>query len=351
MQFTILDKDFKMVETFDVYESLIWNDKFNGYGDFQIITDIGQLNKFVDNAYITSYDSEEVMCIETIQITTDVDRGTKLRVSGRSIESILERRIVWSQTTFDGNFQTCIQTLLNSNVISPSVSDRQIPNFIFEPSVDPVITALTLKVQLYGETLYETIQTLCDTNAIGFKIVLTDDLKLKFMLYRGVDRSYSQSVNTYVLFSPKFDNLFDSTYKESSIPLKTITLVVGEGEGTARKTKTVSIEAGAGVGMNRRELFTDANDVSTNNGEISEATYLTLLEQRGKESLAENISINEFEGRADFNSTYVYGRDFFLGDLVQIRNEYGLEARSRVDEIVYSYSDRAIEIYPVFKNI
>ncbi len=51
-----------------------------------------------------------------------------------------------------------------------------------------------------------------------------------FELYAGFDRSYDQTENPYVIFSPKFENIINSNYIESKASLKTVTLVGGEGE-------------------------------------------------------------------------------------------------------------------------
>ena len=197
-----------------------------------------------------------------IQITSDTEDGNHVTVTGRSLESILDRRIVWGQKLLSGNLQNGIKTLLNENVISPSDSNRKIPNFIFKESIDPAITKLKLEAQYTGDNLYDVIQKICEEQGIGFKITLNDEKQFVFELYAGSDRSYDQTENPYVIFSPKFENIINSNYIESKASLKTVTLVGGEGEGAGRRYTTV----GGGSGLNRRELFTDARDISSNVG-------------------------------------------------------------------------------------
>ena len=105
--------------------------------------------------------------------------------------------------------------MLNENIIEPILVARQIDNFVFEASTDPLITELTIEAQYNGENLYNTIQTLCQINNIGFKITLTDNGFFVFKLYSGTDRSYDQLINPYVTFSPKFENIINSNYIES----------------------------------------------------------------------------------------------------------------------------------------
>ena len=120
--------------------------------------------------------------------------------------------------------------MLNENVISPSDSNRKISNFIFKESTDSAITKLKLEAQYTGDNLYDVIQKICEEQGIGFKITLNDKKQFVFELYAGFDRSYDQTENPYVIFSPKFENIINSNYIESKASLKTVTLVGGEGE-------------------------------------------------------------------------------------------------------------------------
>ena len=115
-----------------------------------------------------------------------------------------------------------------------------------------------------------------------------------------------------------------------------------------RKTSVIAVSNE--TGLDRRELLTDARDISSNtdDGELSPEEYELQLQQRGLEKLSENIVINSFEGQSDTVQLYQYGRDFFMGDIVQIRNEYGIEAKSRIVEIVRSIDKEGFDIYPTF---
>ena len=122
--------------------------------------------------------------------------------------------MIWGQKILTGNLQDAIQTLLNEIVISPTIVDRKISNFIFKKSTDSKITALTIDAQYTGDNLYTVINKLCDANNIGFKVTLNNTNQFVFELYVGADRSYDQDLNPYVVFSPKFDNIITSSYLE-----------------------------------------------------------------------------------------------------------------------------------------
>lgn len=356
MNLMILNTDLDAISIVDIYESFIWTDRYYEYGDFELYTSMTDtiLNFIRQDYYVQNRESEHVMIIEKIHIASDTEDGNHITVTGRSLESILDRRIVWGQKTLSGNFQNGIKTLLNENIISPSDSSRKISNFIFEASTDAAITSLTIDAQYTGDNLYDVISKLCSERSIGFKVTLNEQKQFVFKLYAGTDRSYDQTTNPYVVFSPNFENIINSKYVESKSSLKTITLVGGEGEGSARRYTTV----GSGSGLDRRELFTDARDISSDvtdeNGEqttLTNAEYVALLQQRGKEKLAENVDVTSFEGQVETTIMFKYGEDFFNGDVVQIANEYGHETKARILEIVMSEDEGGSSVYPTFKTI
>lgn len=43
--------------------------------------------------------------------------------------------------------------------------------------------------------------------------------------------------------------------------------------------------------------------------------------------------------------------DFFLGDMVQIVNEYGIEGKARVTEFIRSQSKEGLDSYPTFVTV
>lgn len=189
---------------------------------------------------------------------------------------------------------------------------------------------------------------------MGFKIVLDSQNRFVFSLYKGIDRSYEQSHNSYVIFSPNFNNLVNTNYVQSGMLVKTIALVLGEGEGSERKRATATRKDGNETGLNRKELYVDARDLSmtTEEGEeITDEDYIKQLEQRGKKKLSEYEYEKLFEGEAETEISFKYGRDFNMGDILQISNEYGIETKVRVLEYVRSQSEEGYDVHPTFSSV
>jgi len=364
MELTVLNDSLQNNGVLEVFESLIWTERYYGMGDFELtaaptVENVGFLS---GGRFMSIAESDNLMIVDHISITTDLEAGNKLIVKGQSLESILNWRIIWNPTTLTGNFQDAIGQLLTENALSPEISARRIPRLGFLPSEDPAITELTIDAQLHGEFLGDAIASLCASKNIGFKVNL-NGTNFIFSLYAGADRSYNQEENTFVVFSPENENLLNSDYSSSTQFLKTVNLVLsgGGGDGSATVTTIVEASDGAGSEMTRREMFTNATDItqSVPTGDLTDSEYIAdmaarssdyiaQMQQRGSEELAKNVSTETFTGELGSGTLYTYGVDFFMGDIVQVENEYGQEATSRVIELIRSEDIDGIKVYPTF---
>lgn len=348
MNIRVLSPDLIAKGIIDNYESLIWNECYSDYGDFEIYSTVNEnlLSLCQINNYLMRSDSDRVMIIDRINIKTDTEEGNHITITGRTVESILTRRIIWNQTTISGSVQNGIKTLINDAIINPSDSDRKIENFIFEESDDPAVTSLEMnECQYDGENLYDVIREICCVFKIGFKITLVNN-QWVFKLYAGKDRSYNQDKLPYIVFSHNFGNLIDSDFTVDLTNFKNTSLVAGEGEGTDRKR--ISVSDGS-TGINRRELYYESSVSSTSYEQhVTEQEYLALLQQDGIQNLVDYGVDNKFEGSADISELFVYGRDFFMGDVLQVIDEFGNGARSRVDKLVTTHDNDGLKTYPSF---
>ena len=361
----LLDKKYDAYDAIDRFKSLLWTIRFTKAGEFELYVpaDLDIVKRFHEGDYAQIEDSDRLMIVEDINLQTDAEDGDYLIISGRSLESILERRIIWGMTVITGNFQNGIKTLLERNVISPAIESRKIPNFTFKESTDPRITSLTVEAQYFGENLYEEIEKLCEEKQVGFRVLPKDSGGFEFSLYVGEDRSYNQIKNPWVVFAPNYENLQSSNYLYSKKNLKNATLVGGQGENWSRDT--VEVVSDSSSGLDRRETFTDASGVTNDTSGIENDDTLTeeekqeaiaalteeyneQLKQKGQEELAKTSVTETFDGEIDTSLQYVYRKDFDLGDVVQIVNAYGMEASTRVSEIVISHDTTGKTIVPTF---
>ena len=284
---------------------------------------------------------------------------------------------MWTQTTVSGNLINAVNVLMRDAFLKNSITDRIIPNFyVKKPEANFVKsdgTAFTIeKTQFTGDSIDVIFDNICETLGIGYRILFgyqmrrlygdsidvlnpnnntwvshtLSDYDLVFELYLGVDRSYVQNDRPYVVFSPGFDNIINTNYIDSVNLMKNVTLVLGEDQGNVRKRLIV----GCGQGLDRRELYTDARDLRSSDYGTA-AKYQQAMKQRGLEKLYENSRITSYEGEVEALRSFIYGEDFFMGDVVQISNEYGINGNARVVEWVRSESETGLEVYPTFSGI
>ena len=358
MDILVLNKNFESIHLIDAYKSIIWTERYNKSGDFELYTEVsGEVLKYVTKGtYLSIKESDRTMIVSDITISSDIELGNFIQITGKSLEQLLDRRIVWGMRSLNTNLQSAIKTLLNENVISPSNANRKIPNFVFSDVVDSRITNIKIDKQYTGDNIYTIITDLCSTYDIGFRVLLNNSNQFVFSLYAGVDRSYDNTVNPYVIFSPLFENLVESNYYDTNSNLKTVALIAGEDSGNDRKYVTYSASSDAGI--NRRELFVDARDLQSeyyddNNEQhtMSSAEYNALLTARGKEKISEYVAVTVFEGEVEPYNSFIYKEDYYLGDIVQIENEYGLGGIARITEVVTSDDENGYSVYPTFEMI
>ncbi len=369
MDILVLDEELSTIGIVDTYTSLIWTDRYDEAGDFELylpvsteMIDLLQKDRYLWNSDSSSrfkYDNtlgysvlDNLMIIEDIRIISDIEEGNNLKVTGRSLESILDRRIIWKQKNFEAKgLQSAIFELINENIISPSISARIIPNFHTWNCRDTSISDIKITKQFMGESLYDAIKDLCQEHHVGFHVCLhRTNGNFYFQLYRGTDHSYAQTDNTYVIFSPDFENILNSEFYESNIDYKNVCLVGGEEDGSAKTTEVAGDAYMSGLA--RRETYYDGSSVSktTEDKTLTDAEYKAKLLEEGEKALKDCRMTREFEGEVETSRTFVYGKDFVMGDIVELTNEYGLESRVRIKEFIMNQDDSGYKAYPTFED-
>lgn len=346
MNIYVLNKNLERVGVIDGYASIIWTNRYYSYGDFELyLQATPQIIVLLQEDFYLIREGKEnnAMIIESIQITTDAENGNYLTVKGRCLKSIIYRRVIWEQTSLSGKIETCISRLLTENAINPTIADRKISNFTIGSMVE---TGATMDAQYTGTNLGEAISAICQNYGVGWDVQL--DLQNKdflFVLYSGTDRSYNQKEVPWVVFSNDYENLLNTSYTYDKSKYANVAQVAGEGEGAARRLYTV----GTAADLERYELYVDARDLSSNDGELTDAEYTAQLEERGLEKLAEQTDAQNFDGET-VDYTYKYGKDYFLGDIVEVVNEYDMQASTRVIEVIESEDDSGVYTVPTFSS-
>ena len=363
MEFMILNKNYEAIAMIDTFTSAIWTVRYDECGDFELYTPVrlDYLKSMQIGNYLWNRDSDRLMVIETVEIETDAEKGPQLIVTGRSLESILDRRIIVSSNIFSGTLPAVISSILSKEIISPG-SNRAIPNFRYKETSDERITSIAgLEFTARGENVYDIICSLCQQYKIGWRILPYGSGGFEFELYMGVDRSYNQNDVPYVVFSPSFENLLNSNYIKSYKAYKNAVYAIGtyqeeiviDNQTTYEEVEVTAwgySETSEPTGLARREIFVDNGGINDGEQGGSAISWNKINKEKGLTELGQHQTTTAFEGNLEATRQYVYQEDFNIGDIVQVANEFDITGTVYISEVVMSQDANGISITPTFTS-
>lgn len=341
-----------IVDIVEDYQSAIWNVQYYGQSDFELILagtkknlDALRVNRYLVRGVDMGEDGtfNNVMIINELKLTFDTEQGWLLTATGKGLKSIAGRRVIWNQENITGNAESGIRKIVKDNISAPANSNRKIQGFALDSAQG---FTETIDLQCFGQNLAEWLESVCTSLGYGWDIYIKGG-KYRFKLYRGTDRSYNQQAVPPVVFSNEFDNLLSCNYSYNIGNYKNVALIGGEGQGTAQRTATT----GEAVGLGRYELYVNGSSVSSNGEIITEEQYTAMLQDFGKTQLDATSSTQQFEGEIETTGLYTINRDFFLGDIVQIENEMGIQAVPRIIGIIYAEDENGTSVVPTFSEM
>ena len=316
--------------------SVIWASRYYESGDFELYMSATKehLDLINQGSYVIKDDDEDnIGLIEDYIITNTPEDGDKITVTGRFASGYyLSGRVISQQTQLKGNIQNSIRNLVNANIVNPVDVKRKI-SFIKLGMLDNSITE-KLEMQTTGDNLLTKVEETSKTVGIGFKMPLRKET-LYFEMYKGVDRSYSQNENPWVILSDVYDNLKSCEYEVNTSNITNYAYVAGEGEGLDRKIIGTTNLLEEPIGEFRREVWVDQRNISSNNENITETELINQMKEEGIESL---VGISEaFTGEIS-SQGYTYKKDYFLGDIVTIQksNWNNVYINARIIEVIES---------------
>lgn len=357
MQLYILNSSLLRDEIVEQYESLIWTERYQAFGDFQLDIDpsLADSPLFSQGTFLGIDKSQRVMHIDSVEEKNNDDGKRVLTCKGKSLESkLLERPngyvvnvstpiVLGNGTTTkpadivrnlftaicvtNGTFANDQMPFIQAGVYSPTAGR------ITEPTETPVI-------QTTIGSLYETIRQICEVYGLGFRLIRPlDDSKLYFEVYMGYDRTAAQTARDAVVFSTALDSLTDTSELTVSENLKNVAYVYAPngtmtvyGNGADANT----------AGFDRKTLVVDASDIT----DVAGAGLNAKLTQRGMEALAQSRILQGFDGQIPQAGSYVYGTNYELGDLVEKRSDKGTISQMRVTEQIFISDKTGERSYP-----
>lgn len=354
MEVYTLDPLLRRQYVIDNFESLIWTERFHVYGDFQlnVISSVASRTLLTAGTLLAMNQSYYIMRVESVEDDVDAQGKKLLIVKGRSLEAILLDRVAFlslSDTTTVPKWtitnppatvarkvfhDICVTGVLNSYDVIPFIVEGTfLPMSTIPEPVDPITVDIT------PTTVYDVISSICNTWNLGMRMLRNGDTsQLYFDIYAGSDRTTGQTGLTPVVFAPELDNLQNTKELTTIDKAKNVAYVFSPAGFQA--VYPVGVDPTVG-GFDRRVLVVNATDITSTNPDITSA-----LTQRGREALANARVYQGFDGEISQSSQYQYGRDYRLGDIVEMRNTDGIANNMRVTEQIFVSDAQGERSYP-----
>lgn len=366
MEVLILDKLLRPIDVVDTFESIIFAERRKELGDFELVTlsTLANKNRFVVNTWITIDKSRRVMRVETVEETVDDELRNILKIKGYEITKILQQRAalkaiagpgvapVWVITDQPADVmryifrQICVLGTVTADDIIPFVQDgeTQYPaSTIPEPS-DEILW------EQKPASVWDAEKELADIFDLGFRMYrdLNNTSELYFDVYAGSDRTTAQSTNPPVVFSFDVENL-QSTRELNDISkeFNVIQVVyVYTDETETEVALTVEVFDPGGIPPEGFDRKTKVLSITSIPEEVTDIP--AFLYRAGVDELMKSRPISAFDGEVSKNSEYVYERDYYLGDVVELRSSTGATAYMTVEEYIFVEDLEGERSYPTF---
>lgn len=358
MEAYILDSLFRRVDVIDVYKSFIWTERYKETGDFQldVFSTVENRSRLKPDVMLAMNLSFRVMIVESVEDDDSQEGERILVVKGRSLEKILYDRVAMgslSDTTTSPNWtitntpaaimrkifhDICVTGILSPLDVIPFVTEGTFmpPNTVPEP-IDPITVEIT------PTTVYDAEVQIANVWNLGFRLLRHyDTSQIYWDVYTGSDRTSNQTALPAVIFSPGMDNLQNTKAFISTENAKNVAYVFSPAGFQMVYADGVDPDID---GFDRRVLTVDASDITTETYTTPEAVTAALT-QKGAEALSQAVIYQTFDGEISQDASYVYGRDYHLGDIVEQRSDDNVANLMRVTEQIFVSDAEGERSYP-----
>lgn len=288
-----------------------------------------------------------IWVILSVQYTFNADGARMISAKGFEAKWIVSKRIISDPIALPSSLAEALQTIFSANLGTGAIQQRRIDGLSWLLNG---LNGKTTEAQATRGNLWDFVKNLLKLHKVGTVSTLTANGKIIFETVNGQDKSAT------VKFSQSLDNLISSTFYSSDENLKTNCQIVSsfsEQETSGGETINVNheyvsyypSESEGGTGIDRSEIMVEPNlSTKVKNSEGTEREidpnsqeFKQMQKAEGAAALADHQTVIEFDGQIDLeHSGYVFGVDFFIGDQVEIRDEYfGILATARVTKYTF----------------
>lgn len=350
MDIYVLDKDFNTIDLVEDYEDFVWTDRFFEHGDFEMTLKIHveSTQHLLIGRYIQIYGNKTLMRITERESKEDIDGGTVV-VRGLALTSMLEQRSIRGKFVVPTNVTAVshIFTTLSDNILDvPASADRGIPGLKYIQPGSTVNKTYNMNVEFSNINVYDYITTMTKSENIGVRLAYLGPNDFNLELYGGIDRSYDQNSNPHIVFSPEFDNINNIKHYTSSLDFVNVLYFAYQKNDNQLYISSAQYRNGTQTyGLDRYETIDDLDYTGPETGTDPGPTN-SMLSSASKVSFKEMDMDSLYDGEVIPSTQYIYNKDYFLGDIVQMETSENISTPARVVEYIITDGPEGPKEYP-----
>lgn len=345
MRLDTANSTYAPIAVIENYQSLIWTERYRLCGDFQLKTaEVDATRTALPiRSLVAIPESTEAMFVEDHLIERDSDGAVTLTISGRSFPSFLENRVAridneeplyirgtgGAQDTSRNYsyvnapaYTLAYWMIYDKLVVTGQLYGQTVPNLkVFYDSYIDNFTWTDRDVNIKPGELYQQVLDVLAIDDLGIRAVRPkagDNPEMQLYVYMGHDRTAS------VILSTSAGHFETASYLFSIRDHKNM----GHGFSYYAFKATSNVSVGFGVGLNRRIGFVDATDIKSASG-VSDTNKLTA---RNSAYLKKHPFTTVFDGEISPDIPFKYPTHYYLGDLIKIVGDYGVNQDMQVVE-------------------
>lgn len=379
MEIYILDTLLRPIDLIDddQFISFIWTERYAERGDFQLVAPSSQAmkNRFPTDTLIMINDSKRIMRVNTIEEKDDVETGSVLTIKGYELVWVLEQRVVGFRNAEGGDHPLMIAPVtslsgwtpinlmemfvdyiciapvgLNPGDEIPYLQSPSTPS-LYPPSNIPEPGATGIDWEQKVDKLYTAVTDIAKAYDLGFRLYKDPAAtKLYFEAYQGADRTSAQSVYPPVVFSSDMANLQNTTeYIDNLEHYNVVIAIYQYTEEVTNRQLSIDVTvsdpelAFSSGGFDQKTKTIIITQLPEGMELIDVPAY---LEQLGQEELTRSRPSDIYDGEVDPDAEFLYERDYYLGDIVEVRGNNGGAAYMRVVEQIIKFDATGKSSYP-----
>lgn len=330
MELAFLDKNFNLIKYFN-YINLQWIRRYYEPGQFMVQIPADQ---YVPGAeYVFNSSRPELGMIQKFEYEHRTT-GRLILLSGYFYEFKLNDKITYPRFRQSGNIETVARSIVDKY-------KDDIPLLEFADANNPLLGESVAK-QTTGDGLASALYSLLKTQQMSYACVYDYvNKKIRFKVWQGLDRTQTQTQNSFASFSEKLRNIQNEKITKDTTLSKNYAIVIGNGSYEEGRQVSVTVDLRANPSDYRRVVYIDKTAEIYDSTKETLDAYKSRLIQAGKEDLQKkHASILNVSFDVVRNNGLRYMEDFDLGDKCDLL----------IDDFQMAFQARLTEVREVFKH-